>query len=292
MSETEMESEPTTENSRSRRQLLIAGMAGAAGAAALVGGSSGVAGAADGGPVLISGTNTGTGETLLESTITSGPVFAATATATSTGAAAPGIQGIGVGAGDVKCGGTGRLSQIQALTGNAAPSFAPNNVVGDMYHEIVRSDTGIIWASRGNSADTANRWKRVNAVRVDAADGSGAIFVPTRLIDTRSGAGPIAAGGIYTFQVAGQVGVPADAIAVFGNLTAVAVGLAGYSSSGYLTLFPGGGSQPTVSNVNPAPNGTNAFPNAFFCALGSTGELSIFASLQTHVLVDIVAYVQ
>ena len=280
----------TVERTRSRRQVLrLAGVAGAAGAAGLVMGSGGTAEAANGDAIVIGSTsNSGTSGTLLSS---SGGLEAAFS-ATSTGSESPGLAGAGNGAGDVKCNGTGRLSQLQALTGTAAPTWTPNNNASALvYHELVRSDTGILWASRGANGDTNNRWKRVNAVRVDTATGSGAVFVPSRLLDTRSSA-PIAAGGTLTFAVAGSVGVPADAIAVFGNLTAVSTTAGGYPSSGFLTVYPAGASQPTVSNVNVAATGQHAFPNFFFCALGTSGDLTVFSNIATNILVDIAAYVQ
>ena len=196
-------------------------------------------------------------------------------------------------AADVKCAGTGRLSQLVGVTGLTPPAWAPN--VGESnvaYHELVRSDTGIVWASRGVYGDTANRWKRVNAVRVDDPYGSGGVFAPYRALDTRDGQ-PLQAGEGHLRGLLGYGNVPQDTIAVFGNLTAVApIGTGGYASGGYLTVYPNGNTVPTVSNVNPAPTGQHAFPNFFFCAVGNLGGLAVYTSVETHVVVDIFAYVQ
>ena len=90
----------------------------------------------------------------------------------------------------MKCAGTGRLGQLAGLADGPSPAWAPNlNVANVVYHELVRSDSGIIWASRGLEGDTANRWKRVNAVRVDDPAGTGDVFVPVRVFDSRTGVG-------------------------------------------------------------------------------------------------------
>ena len=65
---------------------------------------------------------------------------------------------------------------------------------------------------------------------------------PSRLLDTRTGlgaAGPVGAGKSIKLQVAGRGGVPAGASAVALNVTATQP-----SGSGYLTVYPSGGSLP------------------------------------------------
>jgi hypothetical protein len=303
MSEESLGSEvvPEEASSRSRRQVLrlagMAGVAGVAGAAALAAGA-GTASAANS-PLLLDQDNTITAPT---SVTTSGAVVSAAAAFTSTATEGPlaGLAGIGVGSADVKCAGTGRLGQVSPLSGNAEPTWVPNNsldVNGDPFHELVRTNVGVIWASKGANGASGSRWKRVNAVRVDESSGAGGVFVPIRLLDTRTGAGtPYAANSTHGLTVAGAgsgaSAIPADTIAVFGNLTAVATSASGgYPGAGFLTLFPQGATQPLVSNVNPAATGQHAFPNFFFCPLGS-GVLNIFTNIATHVIIDIFAYVE
>jgi hypothetical protein len=74
---------------------------------------------------------------------------------------------------------------------------------------------------------------------------------PVRILDTRTGTGtgkaaPIAAGGKLTLPIASIGGVPAtDISAVVMNVTVTAP-----ARSGNLTVYPGSGSVPTVSNLN------------------------------------------
>jgi hypothetical protein len=291
----EVDQETETENLRSRRRILqLAGAAGAAGAAALVAGAgAGPAGAANGDSWILGGslsTNVATSPTELSGI--SDSLGTLLVQASDTSGSAPAIVAEGSSAGDIKCNGTGRLSQIAAsgVTGDLAPTFSPNSNLSSVLHELVRSDTGVLWATVGTSGGAD--WKRINAVRVDEASGNGDPFPPARILNTRTGSGtPIAANGTLNVQVTGEGGVPSGAIAVFGNLTAVAPNNSSFADSGFLTLFPQGVTRPTVSNVNPAAGGL-AFPNFFFVGLSSSGQLSVFANIESHAIIDIFAYVQ
>ena len=76
-------------------------------------------------------------------------------------------------------------------------------------------------------------------------DASGATYMaldPTRILDTRNGtglSGPFSSHAARTFLVAGHGGVPADAVAVTGNLT-----VTGQTSPGYLFIGPNRDEQP------------------------------------------------
>jgi hypothetical protein len=274
--------------SRSRRQLLkLAGAAGAAGAVALVARPA-QAGAADGGTMMIGSGNPNSSSTTTSLAMTSsvgGPPFAAFAVGASGGTNLIGIVASGTFA-DLKLFGTGRLQMVPGVTGQTQPTFGPT------LEEIVMSDTGILWTGTNNTALAANPWRRINAVRVDAANGTGNAFVPSRLIDTRTTT-PLAAGGTRNVTIAGAgtgaAQIPANAIAIFGNLTAVSVGPK-FLGAGFMTLYPTGVTRPTVSNVNMAAGG-QVFPNFFCCGLGS-GQLTVFSSIQTNFLIDVFAYMQ
>ena len=286
--------DPVAGPSRSRRHLLtLAGAGAAAGTAALVLGTASQAGAADGGAVLIGESNTGTDLTSLTTSGLNGAAFTVSVIETGDNEAA-GIAGMGNDASDVKCAGTGRLGQLAVLTDGPSPSWSPNSTAGGtVYHELVRSDAGVLWASRGAEGDTANRWKRINAVRVDDAAGTGDVFVPVRVVDTRLADAVVTAGTTYYVGFGGVPSIPDDVVAVFGNLTAVAPsGSGGYADGGYLTVYPFDTLRPTVSNVNPAPTGQHAFPNFFFCGVGSGGDLYVYTSIDTHIVLDVFAYLQ
>jgi len=144
----------------------------------------------------------------------------------------------------------------------------------------------------------------MNTVRVDSAAGDGTAFVPVRVINTDPAVGavvggitgPLNQGATYTWQIAGASGIPAEAVGIVGNITAVA-----YTSGGFLTMFPTGVTRPTVSSVNFAQAGTVfAWGNHFTAGFGTgtnAGKISIYIGLNAgtdncHVIVDVFGYIQ
>jgi hypothetical protein len=310
---------------QSRRGMLkLAGAAivGAAGGAAL---SAMPASAAQGGNMLIGVGNDGTGETGININGTTGPLAVLNVTNGDTsGSTMDGVdtQGLNGGHGlfatsdsgvgvlaasntgpDVQLGfqgkfsviGSGRLSMLgRTDTNTVAPTTTPTSG----WFETVRGSDGSLWVSRASgSGQTA--WRRMNSVRVDSAANDGTPFVPVRVINTDAGIGPVVGGvtgplhqgNTYNFTIAGTNGIPADALGIVGNITAVA-----YTSGGFLTMFPQGASRPVVSSVNFA--GTFfAWGNHFTVGFGTGGAISIFIGLNTapdtcHVIVDVFGYIQ
>jgi hypothetical protein len=215
-----------------------------------------------------------------------------------TGGGGTGVVGQSTSGPDFWAFGTGRIVQNPNSTGSAAPNFTTG------LFELVRGGDNALWASRGTGAATAG-WKRVNALRVDAADGSGAVFKPLRLVDTRNGTGgitgPLNNGTTTTWTAAGAgIGasaIPSDAIAVVGNLSATA-----FSNNGFLALHPAGtafnpAADPSSLNMS---NGQGAIANSFVIGLGqgvtNGGKLSVYVGVQgagsTHVIIDITGYIQ
>jgi len=215
----------------------------------------------------------------------SGGIWAFSSNSGAAGAAAIGYAG----GPDLKLAGSGRMVQVANIPGGVgAPNFTP----GAGYFEMVRAKDGAMWINRGTGALKAS-WKRVNAVRVDAADGSGAPFTPFRLVDTRPGAKP-PKNSTIKYVVAGAGSglskIPSDAVAVIGNLTAT-----GYSGPGFLSISPAGVAV-TTSSVN-FITGQGAIANSFIVGLGTGADLG---KVQVHVsnntacdyLIDITAYIQ
>lgn len=192
--------------------------------------------------------------------------------------------------------GTGRLRQDPQGTAGL-PSYSPNLM------EQVRDIHGVLWIHNAGGVPLGAPilWRRVNTVRTDAADGSGGVFKPFRRVDTRQLGAAKAPGATYTFTIAGQgsgaSAIPADAIAVVGNLTAVA-----YTGPGFLTIMPAGITVGTASNqYNPAADpssvnfivGQGAIANAFVCGLDSTGSLQVYVGdNSSQFIIDITAYIQ
>jgi hypothetical protein len=112
---------------------------------------------------------------------------------------------------------------------------------------------------------------------------------PCRVADTRSSPGPLAgpflAGGqSRAFPVRSSTcNVPSTARAYSLNFTAVPHG-----PLGYITTWPTGSAQPLVSTLN-APTGT-VTANAAVVPAGTTGQIDVFATNDTELVIDINGY--
>ncbi len=124
-------------------------------------------------------------------------------------------------------------------------------------------------------------------------------ITPARICDTRSGNPSNLAGNVaqcngktlspntpLTVQVTGNGGVPSSGVtAVALNVTAV-----GYTSGGYLTVYPANlSTPPVVSNVNFAP-GDGPVPNRVIVPVSSTGQIDLVSNTMTNALVDVSGY--
>jgi hypothetical protein len=115
-------------------------------------------------------------------------------------------------------------------------------------------------------------------------------ITPVRVVDTRSGLGGVsgiqAATTTQTWTIANSNGVPANAVGLVGNLTA-----AFYTESGYLAIFPGGTAWPGNSTVNFSP-ASSAWANFFVVLFGAAGNVSVYMGATSHVILDVVGYIQ
>jgi hypothetical protein len=127
-------------------------------------------------------------------------------------------------------------------------------------------------------------------------------LTPTRICDTRAGNPSIltgaaaqcngtadsgstnGAGATKTISVAGNFGVPADATAVVLNVTA-----AYPAAAGYLSVYPTGAVRPLASNLNYSVG--RAVPNLVEVGIGTNGDISLFSSASTDIVVDVEGYV-
>lgn len=123
-------------------------------------------------------------------------------------------------------------------------------------------------------------------------------LTPVRVLDTRkpigvSAVAKIAAGASVQLKLAGTNGVPADATAVALTVTATNA-----VAGGYVSVYPDGGTRPSVSNLNIGKGQTIA--NTVIVKLGSdgdvdlyngtTGSIDLIADLQGYYAVDGNAY--
>jgi hypothetical protein len=120
-------------------------------------------------------------------------------------------------------------------------------------------------------------------------------IVPCRLIDTRTqpntpGSGYYAAGETRTFQVTGNCNLPAGALAIAANFT-----VQYYSVDGRLVAFPADIAMPGVATVNYRTAGVGGTSGAVtgnfsVVALDELGQMKIFSTQATHVIVDVSGY--
>ena len=111
---------------------------------------------------------------------------------------------------------------------------------------------------------------------------------PCRAVDTRTqygGDGPIQGGTFQNFAVsgAGTCGILGSAAAYSMNVSVVPQG-----PLGYLTVWPTGRPQPFVSTLNSLDGRMKA--NAAIVPAGASGEISVYATNTTNVILDINGY--
>ena len=117
-------------------------------------------------------------------------------------------------------------------------------------------------------------------------------LTPARICDTRSSlvsglsdqctGNTLGGGNTLTVQVTGNGGVSATGVsAVMANVT-----VTGTTTSGYLTVWPAGSTQPTASNLNWSPGDTVA--NLVAVPVSPSGQISVYNSAgSTNVIVDV-----
>lgn len=129
----------------------------------------------------------------------------------------------------------------------------------------------------------------VNGYFIPSSMNQGLLFypaVPCRVADTRNAAAPLGGPALAgsqsrTFPVLqSNCGISDSAQAYSLNVTAVPSDTA----LGYLSMWPNGQSQPLVSTLN-APTGA-VTANAGILTAGSNGDIDVFASNPTNVVID------
>jgi uncharacterized repeat protein (TIGR03803 family) len=113
---------------------------------------------------------------------------------------------------------------------------------------------------------------------------------PCRIVDTRGADGPLGgpeltAGETRSFTIPSGpcAGIPSTAVAYSLNVTVVPPG-----PLGYLTIWPAGEGQPTVSTLNSLDGRVKA--NAAIVPAGTSGAVSVYVNNATNVLLDIDGY--
>lgn len=110
---------------------------------------------------------------------------------------------------------------------------------------------------------------------------------PCRAVDTRLAGGPISAGTSQNFNPAGggcSIPTPSDGTIAY----AMNVIVVPHGPLGYLTVWPSGGSEPLVSTLNSLDGRVKA--NAAIIAGGNGGEISVYATDTTDLVLDVSGY--
>ncbi len=118
---------------------------------------------------------------------------------------------------------------------------------------------------------------------------------PARLLDTRvpggatvdslqAGVGKPRAGVYVDLPVAGRAGVPANAAAVFLNVTVTEP-----EAGGYVTVFPCGQALPNASNLNVVAGQT--VPNLALVQLGTAGAVCLYTTGRAQLIVDVAGWI-
>ena len=111
--------------------------------------------------------------------------------------------------------------------------------------------------------------------------------IPCRAVDTRTNNTPVAGGATQNFNPGGggcSIAAPASGVIAYAtNITVIPHG-----PLGVLTVWPAGELQPVVSTLNSLDGRVKA--NAAIVTGGTGGEISVFASNTTDVVLDVSGY--
>jgi Tol biopolymer transport system component len=184
------------------------------------------------------------------------------------------ITGSGFRAGLTISGGPGSTIVVESITNNVidatlnASNTAPQETAGITVTDVDGCTASIVGG----------------AYEVIDLTGTYTPLMPSRLLDTRAGGGPVGPGQTISLDVTGVGGVPAEVDSVAVNVTAT-----DSTKGGYLTLFPGGTTRPTTSTINFEPGATLA--NLAMPKVGGDGALAIYNSIgDVHVIIDVLGY--
>lgn len=171
--------------------------------------------------------------------------------------------------------GTPTTSTVNLLNGTIRSNMAvvPLNGSGQMS----------VWNERGSTHVLVDVVGWLTSTSVDVTS-----VTPTRVVDTRNGTGgttgPLAAG--QTFNATTRTPCGGSAKGVIANVTTTTGGTAGQ----FVTVWPTGAQQPSVSNVNAQPN--DAVANLATLAVSSGGQDSFYSAVAgTQIIVDVVGCV-
>ena len=177
--------------------------------------------------------------------------------------------------------------------GQAQPTVSTLN----SYDGRTKANAAIVPAGAGGAVDvfvtgSTHVILDINGYFVRSSENPGLAFyplTPCRVADTREQTGPLGAPYLSASQIRdfpvllSPCGIPANAQAYSLNFTAVPRG-----PLAYVTTWPAGQAQPTVSTLNATTGETTA--NGAIVPRGNNGDISVFARNDTDLVVDVNGY--
>jgi len=172
-------------------------------------------------------------------------------------------------------------------TGETQPNVSTMNSVDGR----VKANAAIVPAGLGGSvsayaSDTTDVILDINGYFA-SANAMALAYYPLnscRVVDTRGPNGPYLTGGQERdFPILGACDIPSRAQAYALNVTALP-----HHHLGYLTVWPEGQQQPLVSTLNAPTGATTA--NAALVTAGTDGEIAVYPSDDTDLLIDVNGY--
>ena len=175
---------------------------------------------------------------------------------------------------------TGPTCAAPAAVSGSAADFASIGISAP----VTAGSTTSFFATAADVAGNSSACSASSASYTQASVGFTGL-APARVLDTRIGTGAptakLGAGATLTLTVPG---LPAGATAVALNVT-----VTDPTAASYLTAYPGGGPQPTASNLNYLPGQT--IPNMVLVPIGPGGTVTFYNNAGTvDVIADLVGY--
>jgi hypothetical protein len=166
------------------------------------------------------------------------------------------------------------ISSVNVVEGQTVPNLVTVQVGSDGYISVFSAGGTHVLVDVMGYYSTTDKSEKAGRYQ--------ALAKQERAADTRNTANAPGAQGTLNVPIAGQYGVPVGATAAVLNLT-----VTGVVRGGFTTVFPGGTSRPTTSNLNSAGEDR---ANQAIVKLGADGSVDVFSENGSQIIVDVAGY--